>query len=177
MARSAEAIERAQRRRRRKQRADGYGAKGPLLARKMGPQKLSLLRSVNNPVLTSMAGPQLVAPGVGPVTVNLAIQGEIPAGSVLYATTDGNWSTVDNITVDGNNIYTGGPVAIGAVSDANLRSVGIFIPRAIKNNIQVAATATGAGTVTFWLASASLEVEQTLEAAAQCECDLDGDDD
>ena len=145
--------------------------RSPVKRARLGERRLGLLRSINNPVRTAMAGPTLVAAGPGPATDTLQVQGTIPQGAVLWVSGGAaNFDTIDIVSADGQNIYTGGPVAVGALDAVNQNAVGILIDREVKNTLVVSATANALGTLRTWIETASLEVQQALSA---CACDDD----
>jgi hypothetical protein len=145
--------------------------RSPVRRARLGEQRLGLLRSINNPVRTAMAGPTLVAAGLGPATNTLQVQGTIPQGAVLWVSGGiANFDTVDLVSADGQNIYTGGPVPVGALDSGTQQAVGILIDREVKNTLTVNATANAPGTLRTWIETASLEVQQALSA---CACDDD----
>jgi len=160
------------RRMRRRARRPGFGKSRPLLAERMGPQRLALLRSVNNPVRTAMAGTQHAAAAAGDVTSTLTVQGIVPAGAVLWVVPDGAGAStnVTSVLADGQNIYTGGDVPVDACDARSQNATGILITRAIANTLTVTIAFNAAGNASTWLETASLEVEQTLDAAEDCDC-------
>jgi len=162
------------RRRRRRPLARGplgYGNDKPMLARRLGGKRLALLRSVNNPVRTAMAGTVHTAAGAGTVKATLQVQGEVPAGAVLWIVPDAATDAISDVKPDGQSIYTGGSVPVQAADAAYQNATGILIPRPINNTLEVAVDFSGAGSAVTWLETASLEVEQTLDAACSCDDD------
>ena len=155
---------------RRRARRPGFGKTRPLLAERMGPQRLALLRSVNNPVRTAMAGTNHNAAAAGDVTSTLTVQGMVPAGAVLWVVPDAATVSITSILADGQNIYTGGDVPAAAADAANQNATGILITRPIANTLTVTIQFSGVGNASTWLETASLEVEQTLDAAEDCDC-------
>lgn len=154
---------------RRRMRRPGFGKSKPLLAERLGGQRLALLRSVNNPVKTAMAGTEHNAAAAGDVTSTLTVQGMVPAGAVLWIVPDAATESITSILADGQNIYTGGAVPAAAADAANQNAAGILISRPIQNTLTVTIRFNGVGAAQTWLETASLEVEQTLDAAEDCD--------
>jgi len=153
----------------RRVRRAGFGKSKPLLAERLGGQRLALLRSVNNPVKTAMAGTEHTAAAAGEVTSTLTVQGMVPAGAVLWVVPDANTESITSILADGQNIYTGGNVPAAAADASNQNAAGILISRPIQNTLTVTIKFGAAGNAQTWLETASLEVEQTLDAAEDCD--------
>lgn len=165
---------------------DGYSGPGASIGgprRKIGgrvglrstPSRAALgdLRSVVNPIKTSIGVATLTAAAAGSVSTTTQVDQTLPAGCVLYVSgSTAGLAACDGITavlIDGQNIFLNSQtVPTDAVNPNVQNAVGILIPRVVTKSITVTATFNAAGTVRAWFASPSLEIEQALDA---CDCD------
>jgi hypothetical protein len=130
-------------------------------------------RSVLSNIKTPMsAGNGAVGAGATVALVNNVTR-TIPAGSVLFVEGLAAGDTVDNVSIDGVNIFTNGAVGQGLLDPATFNASGLLIPSAITQNITVTVTNNGAAgaTAVATLLAPSIEIEAILDAAADgCAC-------
>lgn len=140
---------------------------------RLSAQQAATARGALSDIKTPMGAGQVVL-GAGPVTGNANVQvtRAIPAGSTFWVAGLNPADTLDNVVIDGINVFQNGALAAALVDPTVFHAVGVLITSEITQSIAWQVTsALGALTATGTLVAPSVEVEDILDAADDaCAC-------